>query len=194
VIGGYTPGSPHFDALLVGYYKGRKLLFVAKVRAGLTPALREPVFWQLRGLVAERCPFRNLPEPRRGRWGEGLTIEEMRNAAGSSPNYARRSNTSNGLRPTISVTSSLLRRRTESHVYMNEILKLSACRVAWAIRTIQRSNRTKHESIEPTVVTKKRCLRGVPQLIPSRCTENRVSDCSRPLQSQSFSNKMGASP
>jgi DNA ligase D-like protein (predicted ligase) len=77
VIGGYTPSSHHFDALLVGHYEGRKLLYVAKVRAGLTPATREAVFRQLRGLETERCPFRNLPEPRRGRWGEGLTAEEM---------------------------------------------------------------------------------------------------------------------
>jgi len=24
------------------------------------------------------CPFRNLPESRKGRWGEGLTAEEMK--------------------------------------------------------------------------------------------------------------------
>ena len=36
VIGGYTPGNP-FDAVIVGYYDGDKLLFAAKVRAGFVP-------------------------------------------------------------------------------------------------------------------------------------------------------------
>jgi hypothetical protein len=34
VIGGNTPGGPNFDAILVGYYKGRSWIFVGKVRAG----------------------------------------------------------------------------------------------------------------------------------------------------------------
>ena len=34
VIGGYTPRNP-FDALIVGYYEGEKLLYAAKVRNGL---------------------------------------------------------------------------------------------------------------------------------------------------------------
>ncbi|MGO9450587.1 MAG: hypothetical protein ACLQDV_05995 [Candidatus Binataceae bacterium] len=62
--------------LLVGHYEGRKL-YVAKVRAGLTPALRESVFKQVRDLETRRCPFRNLPESRRGQWGEGLTADQM---------------------------------------------------------------------------------------------------------------------
>ena len=33
VIGGYTPGNP-FDALIVGYYEGERLLYAAKVRNG----------------------------------------------------------------------------------------------------------------------------------------------------------------
>ncbi|MGO9607827.1 MAG: hypothetical protein ACLQAT_31245 [Candidatus Binataceae bacterium] len=65
VIGGYTPGSSNFDALLVGNYEGRKLTYVAKVRAGLTPALRESVFQRFRGLETKRSPFRNLPESHR---------------------------------------------------------------------------------------------------------------------------------
>jgi hypothetical protein len=36
VNGGYTPGGRGFDAILVCYYEGRKLMFVAKVRAGFT--------------------------------------------------------------------------------------------------------------------------------------------------------------
>jgi DNA ligase D-like protein (predicted ligase) len=77
VIGGYTPDSHNFDALLVGNYQGRKLMYVAKVRAGFTPALRDSAFKLMSGLVTTKCPFRNLPELRRGQWGEGLTAEEM---------------------------------------------------------------------------------------------------------------------
>jgi ATP-dependent DNA ligase len=77
VIGGYTPGGRGFDAILVGYYEGRKLMFVAKVRAGFTPASRDAVFKQFRGLEADTCPFKNLPETRRGQWGEGLTADDM---------------------------------------------------------------------------------------------------------------------
>jgi ATP-dependent DNA ligase len=36
VIGGYTPGNP-FDALIVGYYEGERLLYAAKVRNGFVP-------------------------------------------------------------------------------------------------------------------------------------------------------------
>ena len=39
VIGGYTPGNP-FDALIVGYYEGKRLLYSAKVRNGFMPRSR----------------------------------------------------------------------------------------------------------------------------------------------------------
>jgi bifunctional non-homologous end joining protein LigD len=78
VIGGYTPAPSGFDALLVGYYEGSSLLYAASVRAGLTPALRKVVFARFGSLGSDKCPFANLPEPRKGRWGEGLTAEEMK--------------------------------------------------------------------------------------------------------------------
>jgi DNA ligase D-like protein (predicted ligase) len=77
VIGGYTAGGRNFDGILVGYYEGGKLIYVAKVRAGFTPAVRDVVFKRLRGFESNRCPFGNLPEARRGQWGEGLTVEQM---------------------------------------------------------------------------------------------------------------------
>jgi len=46
VIGGYTPGTSGFDALIVGVYQGRKLMFAARVRAGFVPATRREVFAQ----------------------------------------------------------------------------------------------------------------------------------------------------
>jgi DNA ligase D-like protein (predicted ligase) len=85
MIGGYTPAPRNFDAILVGEYEGRKLIYVAKVRAGFTPASRESVFEQFRGLEIDRCPFENLPESHRGRWGEGLTADEMKKSRWLKP-------------------------------------------------------------------------------------------------------------
>jgi len=75
VIRGYTPGNP-FDALIVGYYEGEKLIYVAKVRNGFVPALRREVFQKFKGLEARICSFDNLPEKRRTQWA--LTSEQMK--------------------------------------------------------------------------------------------------------------------
>ena len=75
VIGGYTPGNP-FDALIVGCYEGKRLNFVAKVRAGFVPYVRREVFQRFKGLEIETCPFANLPEKRRTMWA--LTADEMK--------------------------------------------------------------------------------------------------------------------
>ena len=40
-------------------------------------ASREALFKRFRGLERAGCPFQNLPESRKGRWGEGLTAEDM---------------------------------------------------------------------------------------------------------------------
>jgi ATP-dependent DNA ligase len=40
VICGYTLGSKGFDALIVGYYRGEDLVYVARVRVGFVPASR----------------------------------------------------------------------------------------------------------------------------------------------------------
>jgi|SRR5208282_5058149 len=77
VIGGYVPTPDNFDSILVGYYDGKDLIYAARVRNGFVPALRVLLFNRFRGLEVERCPFKNLPEARKGRWGEGLTAEDM---------------------------------------------------------------------------------------------------------------------
>jgi len=76
VIGGYTLGNP-FDALVFGYYEGKRLMYVARTRNGFTPPSRQRLFERFRGLEVQDCPFVNLPETRNGRWGEGLTKEKM---------------------------------------------------------------------------------------------------------------------
>ena len=78
VIGGFTPGSHGIDALVVGFYGGRALIYAARVRAGLVPATRHELFSLLKPLVVEQCPFTNLPELKSGRWGQGLTAPKMK--------------------------------------------------------------------------------------------------------------------
>jgi ATP-dependent DNA ligase len=78
VIGGYVPGSHGLDSIVIGYYKGDDLIYVARVRNGFVPASRRQVFGKLQPLVIQKCPFVNLPEARRSRWGEGLTAEGMK--------------------------------------------------------------------------------------------------------------------
>jgi DNA ligase D-like protein (predicted ligase) len=78
VVGGYRPdGSLGIDALLVGYYEGRKLLFAGKVRNGLIPHTRREVLARLKPLHIRECPFANLPSEGESRWGGGVTAEQM---------------------------------------------------------------------------------------------------------------------
>jgi DNA ligase D-like protein (predicted ligase) len=78
VIGGYTPSARNFDALLIGYYERDQLIYASRVRNGFVPALRETLFRDLTRLRTSRCPFANLPESKKGRWGEGLTATDMK--------------------------------------------------------------------------------------------------------------------
>jgi DNA ligase D-like protein (predicted ligase) len=84
VVGGYTPGNP-FDALVVGFYRGKEFLFAARVRAGFVPATRREVSAKIKGLEISKCPFVNLPETAPGRWGQGLTAEKMKSCIWVKP-------------------------------------------------------------------------------------------------------------
>ena len=85
VIGGYFPGPHGFDSLIVGYYDGDKLTYVARTRNGFVPASRRQVFSKLKHLVTAECPFVNLPETRRSRFGEELNAEKMKKAVWLRP-------------------------------------------------------------------------------------------------------------
>ena len=65
VIGGYTPAPRNFDAVLIGYYDGKKLIYAASVRNGFVPGLRDAVFKRFRGLQTDDCPFANLGQSRK---------------------------------------------------------------------------------------------------------------------------------
>ena len=85
VIGGYTPGSVGFDAIIIGFYRGKELQFAARVRAGFVPATRRELFAKIKGLKIEKCPFANLPEKSPGRFGQGLTAEKMKGCVWLKP-------------------------------------------------------------------------------------------------------------
>jgi bifunctional non-homologous end joining protein LigD len=78
VIGGYKPGSNGFDSLLAGYYDGKRLMFVGKIKNGFTPMLRRRLAGSFKGLESDVCPFANLPESKNARRGEALTADVMK--------------------------------------------------------------------------------------------------------------------
>jgi DNA ligase D-like protein (predicted ligase) len=78
VIGGYIPGPHGFDSLIVGYYRGEDLVYVARVRNGFVPQTRRRVFERIRDLTSPDMPFVNLPDKGPSRWGENLTAEKMK--------------------------------------------------------------------------------------------------------------------
>jgi bifunctional non-homologous end joining protein LigD len=85
VIGGYTPGPHGIDAIIVGYYKGRELVYVARVRNGFVPASRRSVFAKIGKLKTSDCPFANLPETHKPRWGHALDAEKMKECVWVKP-------------------------------------------------------------------------------------------------------------
>jgi hypothetical protein len=64
--------------LLAGYYEGKDLIFIAKIKNGFTPALRRQVAESFKSLKTALCPFANLPKPQNARRGEAITAEVMK--------------------------------------------------------------------------------------------------------------------
>jgi len=80
VIGGYTPpeGSRrYFGSLLVGYYGSEGLLFAGRVGTGFSERALAVLYDGMQKIKRETCPFVNLPEKRRGRFGQGITPAMM---------------------------------------------------------------------------------------------------------------------
>jgi bifunctional non-homologous end joining protein LigD len=67
VVGGFMPGVHGLDSVIVGHYRGKDLIYVARVRNGFVPATRRIVYAKLKPLVLDKCPFVNLPETGRAR-------------------------------------------------------------------------------------------------------------------------------
>jgi bifunctional non-homologous end joining protein LigD len=81
VIGGYTlpeGNRKYFGSLLVGYQSPDGLRFAGRVGTGFSEKLLASVDAQLQKLKLSTCPFINLPEKTRGRWGLGITPAVMK--------------------------------------------------------------------------------------------------------------------
>ena len=85
VIGGFFPGPHGFDSIIVGYYRGKDLMYVARTRNGFVPVSRRSLFTKLKPLIASDCPFVNLPETQPSRFGRELDAEAMKKAVWLRP-------------------------------------------------------------------------------------------------------------
>jgi bifunctional non-homologous end joining protein LigD len=90
VIGGYLPGPHGIDSLIVGYYRSKDLVYVARVRNGLVPASRRQVFEKIRHIASPTMPFANLPDTHESRWGDELTAEKMKECVWLRPEAVAR--------------------------------------------------------------------------------------------------------
>src|SRR5207248_2585760 len=88
LVGGYVPGSHGFDELILGERQGGSLRFVSRLKAGFVPATRRTMMNAIKPLVQDKCPFVNLPEAGKGRWGEGLDAEAMKKCRWVKPKVA----------------------------------------------------------------------------------------------------------
>ena len=78
MIGGYKPDAASFQSILVGYYEAKRLLFAGKVRQGFNSYVRAKLLEAMRPYLTSKCPFANLPASRTSHFGEGITVEEMK--------------------------------------------------------------------------------------------------------------------
>jgi bifunctional non-homologous end joining protein LigD len=53
-------------------------MYSGKVKSGFTPSVKKQLYEEFQKLKRKTCPFVNVPEMRGGRWGEGLTAEDMK--------------------------------------------------------------------------------------------------------------------
>lgn len=81
VIGGYTlpeGNRRYFGSLLVGYNSPEGLRFAGRVGTDFSEKVLASINAQLQKLSRPICPFVNLPEKSRGRWGLGITAAVMK--------------------------------------------------------------------------------------------------------------------
>jgi bifunctional non-homologous end joining protein LigD len=80
VIGGYTlpeGARSHFGSLLVGYHSPDGLTFAGRVGTGFSEKTLANLYAKFQKLRQSDCPFVNLPEKNKGRWGLGITPAMM---------------------------------------------------------------------------------------------------------------------
>ena len=81
VIGGYTlpeGARSNFGSLLVGYHSPDGLKFAGRVGTGFSEKALVNLYAKFQKLRAQSCPFVNLPEKSKGRWGLGITPAVMK--------------------------------------------------------------------------------------------------------------------
>jgi bifunctional non-homologous end joining protein LigD len=88
VIGGYTEprgARSYFGAVLVGYYKEKKLMFAAAVGTGFNHQMLKSLHARFQKMRVPACPFANLPQSsfsradmRRSQWIEPKLVCEVK--------------------------------------------------------------------------------------------------------------------
>jgi bifunctional non-homologous end joining protein LigD len=53
-------------------------MYAGRIRNGFPAASRQALLSNFTGLSTSKSPFQNLPESSKGRWGDGLTVEDMK--------------------------------------------------------------------------------------------------------------------
>jgi len=90
VIGGYTPPAgarQHFGALLVGFYKKKKLFFAGKVGTGFDTKMLATLHRKFRTEARADCPFADLPSRQGGQWVQGITPGMMHQIHWVNPGF-----------------------------------------------------------------------------------------------------------
>lgn len=81
VIAGYTEpqhSREYFGALLVGYYKDKKLMYAGKVGTGYTQEILKVLGTRLKKLEIKKCPFTNYDESTKGvHWVKPQLVAEF---------------------------------------------------------------------------------------------------------------------
>ncbi len=88
VIGGFTPpqrSRQYFGAILIGYYRRKKLFYAGKVGSGFNGKLLETLHARFLKISRQNCPFENLPMDHKSRFGTGMTRSEMRKVTWLKP-------------------------------------------------------------------------------------------------------------
>jgi ATP-dependent DNA ligase len=60
IVGGYVANDRNFDSIVVGYYEGDDLVYVARVRNGFTASLRDAVFKKIPRARDSELSFRQF--------------------------------------------------------------------------------------------------------------------------------------
>lgn len=88
VVGGFTPpqrSRQNFGAILVGYFEQKKLIYAGKVGTGFDAALLNELHARFMRLRRQKCPFDDLPQARKPRFGKGMGPAEMKSVTWLRP-------------------------------------------------------------------------------------------------------------